>query len=81
MSTQGYDYASPDDMRQHFYSAIVQPDADLPALFQLEVQTSVANLECEPAYRIVYQDLVAERFSDFVAILDSPAPPNDGANG
>lgn len=81
MSTMGYDYVSPDAMRQDFYSAVVDPDVDLEAVFDLEVQTSLANLTCEPAYRTVYRDLVVERFGDFFDILDDPLPPDDGANG
>ena len=81
MSTMGYDYASPDEMRQHFYSGIVDPEADLEALFQLEVQTGLANLTCEPAYLTVYRDLVVDRFGEFFDILDDPLPPDDEANG
>ena len=81
MSTMGYDYASPDVMRQKFYSAIVDPDADLEALLQLEVQTSLANLTCEPVYFAVYRELVVERFGEFLGILDDPVPPDDEANG
>jgi len=81
MSTMGYDHASPEAMRQNFYSAIVDLDADLEALFQLEVQTSLANLTCEPAYLTVYRDLVVDRFGEFFDILDGPLPPDDGANG
>lgn len=81
MSSQGFDYASPDDMRQHFYSGMVDPDANLQSLFQLETQTAIANVSCEPAYRSAYRALVAERFNDFLVVLSGPLPPDDGANG
>lgn len=81
MADVGYDYASPDAMRQYFYSAVIAPDADLQSIQHLEIQTSIANLSCEPAYRSVYTDLVVNRFDEFLTLLDDPTPPEQEGNG
>lgn len=81
MSAQGHTYASPDDMRNDFYAALLEPGVDLDALLANEIKTAVANVSCEASYREAYNEVVSERFDEFVSMLDDPLPPTDGSNG
>jgi hypothetical protein len=81
MAASGYEYSSPDEMRQHFTTASIASQASLPELFTAEVRTAVANVPCEATYRSLYSDIVAERFGEFTSLVSSAVPPDDEASG
>lgn len=81
MSAQGFSLTTPSDMRKTFsttaQSLIAQgafaPSSPAHAAYtsqvEIEIQTAVANTRCEPAYRKIEDDVVAERRNDLISAL------------
>lgn len=69
MTAAGFSYDDPQQMRQSFYSALNSDD--LEALFNEEVAVAVANVPCEAEIIEVRRDVIASRFDEYKALLQS----------
>lgn len=80
MDAAGFSFEDPFQMRSSFWTAFNTPDVDVEQRFTEEVAVAVANVPCEAAYTDVYRDVVANRFDEFITILEAAAGSGEGSD-
>ena len=72
MSSSGFEFHSPMQMREGFYARMnANRTETLETIFADEVRVAVANVSCEAAYDTVRREVITDRLPELKAIFDA----------